>query len=106
MLLDVRFLKNPFWQPELKALTGLDKDVGTFIESDEGLAPFITNLKNMLEPLLPRYQHEGKSYFTIALGCTGGKHRSVYTVELLKEWLSQKGYNTHGFHRDIHRRSR
>jgi UPF0042 nucleotide-binding protein len=73
MVFDLRFLKNPHWEPDLKALTGLDAKVGQYVESDDGFADFIQNLQNLILPLLPRFGAEGKSYLTIALGCTGGK---------------------------------
>ena len=100
LLMDVRFLQNPYWVPELKPLTGLDKAVGDFIHKDENFEPFIENFKNLIGPLLPCYDHEGKSYLTIAFGCTGGKHRSVFSAETLKPWLEAQGYIIHVFHRD------
>lgn len=100
---DVRFLKNPHWQEELRPLTGKDKAVGEYIEQDDHYAAFIESVKNLIEPLLPRYKDEGKSYFTIAIGCTGGKHRSVYSTEKLAPWLEDLGYQTNIMHRDIER---
>lgn len=101
IVMDVRFLKNPHWDKKLKPLTGLNKDVGNYIVSDESFAPFLENFQNMLAPLLSRYNHEGKSYLTIAIGCTGGKHRSVYVVECLKKWFKKQGINAHINHRDM-----
>ena len=101
IVMDVRFLKNPHWNRKLKPLTGKNKSVGAYIAQDEEFEPFMTNLKNLLEPLLPRYTHEGKSYLTIAIGCTGGKHRSVYVVEKLSKWLKKSGTKTHITHRDM-----
>ena len=101
MILDVRFLKNPFWEPELKMLTGLDQAVGEYIDSDPDFAAFIQNSKTLIGPLLPRYAAEGKSYLTIAVGCTGGRHRSVYTVETLKPWLEAQGFEITTLHRDV-----
>ncbi len=101
--MDVRFLKNPHWVPELKPLTGQDKAIGDYIETDERFAPFLDKFKSLLEPLLPEYAHEGKSYLTIAIGCTGGHHRSVYSVEKLKPWLEDQGFTAHILHRDIER---
>ena len=103
IVLDVRFLKNPHWDKKLKSKTGRDKNVGKYIESDPGFKPFTENLKRFLKPLLPRYAAEGKSYLTIAIGCSGGKHRSVYVVESLKKWLNGAGFTTHTEHRDIDR---
>lgn len=103
IIMDVRFLDNPHWVGDLKPLTGLDAAVGAYIEKDNDFAPFCAGLKAMLEPLLPRYAAEGKSYLTIALGCTGGRHRSVYSVEKLKPWLESQGLAVNVVHRDIDR---
>ena len=101
IVMDVRFLANPHWDKKLKPLTGKDKKIGAYIEKDESFAPFIENFQNMIEPLLARYNHEGKSYLTIAIGCTGGKHRSVFTVEKLDKWFKGLKIKTHVKHRDI-----
>lgn len=103
MVLDVRFLKNPYWEPALKNLTGLDSAVGEYIATDPDFAAFTANAKNLISPLLPRYAVEGKSYLTIAIGCTGGHHRSIYTVEILKPWLEAQGFEISILHRDIAR---
>ncbi|QQG36266.1 MAG: RNase adapter RapZ [Micavibrio aeruginosavorus] len=103
IVLDVRFLKNPFWQPELKALSGLDQAIGDYVAGDPDFNSFLEGVENLLNPLLPRYAAEGKSYLTIAIGCTGGRHRSVYTVERLKPWLEARGLTTNSTHRDINR---
>jgi UPF0042 nucleotide-binding protein len=103
LVMDVRFLQNPHWLPDLKPQTGLDKPVGDYIEKDENFATFLTNLKALVSPLLPRYVYEGKSYLTIGIGCTGGHHRSVYTVETLKPWFEDQGFVTYTKHRDIDR---
>lgn len=101
LVFDVRFLKNPHYVPELKTKTGLDRAVGAYIEEDPALVPFISRLTALLEPLLPLYEAEGKSYLTIAIGCTGGQHRSVYLVERLKAWLTDRGVGSEARHRDI-----
>ncbi len=101
IVMDVRFLKNPHWEKKLKPKTGKDKAVGEYIQTDDGFAPFVENFKNLLKAVLPRYAKEGKSYLTIAIGCTGGKHRSVFTVETLKSWMRTTGFQTHIEHRDI-----
>lgn len=103
IVMDVRFLKNPHWEPELKPQTGQDKPVQEFIASDTAFDGFIKNFKGLIEPLLDRYRHEGKTYLTVAIGCTGGKHRSVYVVELLVAWLQQKGLTASAEHRDLYR---
>lgn len=101
IVMDVRFLRNPHWDKDLKPLTGQTEEVGNYIKEDENFESFITNFKNLIEPLLPRYNHEGKSYLTIAIGCTGGKHRSVYCVEALEKWLSSLDVQTFKKHRDL-----
>ncbi|MBX7198929.1 MAG: RNase adapter RapZ [Rhodospirillaceae bacterium] len=102
LVFDVRFLKNPHYEPDLRPLTGLDAAVGTYVEQDPALAPFIDHLTQLLDPLLPLYEAEGKSYLTIAVGCTGGQHRSVYVVERLKAWLAGRGITFDTSHRDVH----
>ena len=101
LVFDVRFLKNPHYVPELKPLSGMDSEVAAFIARDDALAPFLDHLVKLLEPLLPLYEAEGKSYLTIAVGCTGGQHRSVYIVERLKGWLAGKSLAFDVRHRDV-----
>ncbi|MEM7650998.1 MAG: RNase adapter RapZ [Pseudomonadota bacterium] len=101
IVMDVRFLKNPHWDEVLKPKTGLDKDVGNYIESDETFEGFITNFKALIEPLFPRYSHEGKNYLTIGIGCTGGRHRSVYCTEKISAWLKSQNIPAHITHRDL-----
>ncbi len=103
LVFDVRFLANPHYDPELKPLSGQDAAVGAYVERDPGFAPFFTQLTAMLEGLLPRYEREGKSYLTIAVGCTGGRHRSVFVAERLAAWLGADGRQVHLAHRDIAR---
>jgi RNase adapter protein RapZ len=102
-VLDVRFLKNPHYEPDLRPLTGLDPAVGAYIEKDPAAALFLERATALLEPLLPLYEREGKSYFTMAIGCTGGQHRSVYMVERLKRWFNTLGIPVDVRHRDIPR---
>ena len=101
IVMDVRFLKNPHWDKNLKPLTGKDKKVGEYIRQDKAFDEFLANFKGLLLPLLPRYAHEGKSYLTVAVGCTGGKHRSVYTIETLKTWFEEQETNVYVEHRDL-----
>ncbi len=103
IVMDVRFLKNPYWEQHLRFFTGQDEVIQEYIDEDEMFTPFIENFKNLILPLIPRYAHEGKSYLTIAIGCTGGKHRSVYCVETLAPWLENQGHLTHIMHRDVER---
>lgn len=101
MVFDVRFLKNPYYDPVLRPLDGRDPAVARYVEKDAGFHPFLEQLTAMLEPLLPRYYEEGKSYLTIALGCTGGRHRSVYVAERLAAWLREAGQQVILVHRDM-----
>lgn len=101
LVFDVRFLRNPHYVPELRKRTGLDPDVAAFIEGDEALAPFIERLGGLLTDLLPRYAGEGKTYLTIAIGCTGGQHRSVYVAKRMGDLLAASGHVVGIRHRDI-----
>lgn len=101
IVFDARFLVNPHYEPELKDLTGEDEDVGAFIQRDPAFAPFEHAIREMLDALLPRFDAEGKSYLTIAIGCTGGQHRSVFTAERLAEWLRDRGESVSLRHREI-----
>lgn len=101
LVFDVRFLKNPHYIPELQKLTGNSQKVGEYIASDKIYDTFFQGLTNFIEPLLPRYISEGKSYLTIAFGCTGGKHRSVFVANELKKWLAKKAIIADLKHREI-----
>ncbi len=98
---DVRFLRNPFWDGELRALTGLDETVGAYIASDANYEPFLAAVRSLLAVTLPRATDEGKSYVTVAFGCTGGRHRSVHIAEQIAEWLRGEGYSPTVTHRDL-----
>jgi UPF0042 nucleotide-binding protein len=102
LVFDVRFLKNPHYVAELRPQTGMDSAVGAFIAHDPALAPFLERLTQLLDPLLPLYEAEGKSYLTVAVGCTGGQHRSVYVIERLKTWLAGKRISFDVRHRDAY----
>jgi len=101
MVFDVRFLRNPHWDLQLRSFTGLDPKVAAYIEADPECQPFIERLTGFLEPLLARFRHEGKTYLTVAIGCTGGQHRSVYVAERLAGWLRSLGANVSLRHREI-----
>lgn len=101
LVFDVRFLWNPHYDPKLKPLTGKDKRIQQRLSKEDGYHSFFKNLTTMLEDLLPRYRDEGKSYLTIGIGCTGGRHRSVFVAEKLYEWLGTQGYSTGIKHRDL-----
>lgn len=106
MVLDCRFLKNPHWTADLRPLTGQDSAVGAFIETDPLCQPFLERSTDMVELLLPAYKAEGKAYFTLALGCTGGRHRSVYVAESLANGLAQAGWRVSIRHRELERAPR
>lgn len=101
LVFDVRFLSNPYYEPALKPLSGRDGPVGDYIAADPGFESFFASLTGMLAALLPRYGAEGKHYLTIAIGCTGGRHRSVYVAERLIEWLGVQGRRASLHHRDL-----
>ena len=90
LVFDVRFLRNPFYEEALREKTGMDEEVGAYVASDPDYESFFNHLTSLVLPLLPRYKAEGKSYLTIAIGCTGGRHRSVYTAERLCRFLQAK----------------
>ena len=101
MIFDVRFLSNPHYDPKLQPLDGRQSEIANFIESDPAFKPFFDNLTRLLNPLFPRYSAEGKSYLTIAFGCTGGKHRSVFVAEKFVHWLQKSDYSLSTRHRDL-----
>ncbi len=109
MVFDVRFLRNPHYVPELRARTGLDADIGAYVAADEFFVPFFDRLTGMVELLLPRFAQEGKKYVSIAIGCTGGRHRSIYMVERLASHLANSiaerrvGWRLHVTHRELAR---
>ncbi|HTZ79907.1 MAG TPA: RNase adapter RapZ [Stellaceae bacterium] len=103
IVFDARFLRNPHYVATLKPLTGLDPAVGAYIAEDADFAGFFRHVTELVAPLLPRFEREGKSYLTIAIGCTGGRHRSVYLAERLAAWLGERGRAVSVRHRDIDR---
>lgn len=103
-VLDVRCLPNPYWNDALKDKTGLDKDVYDYVFSFDESVTLLEKLKDMLDYLNPLYIKEGKSQLVIAIGCTGGNHRSVAFVEALNTYFSRKWPNVTVNHRDIKRR--
>ncbi|HYD68700.1 RNase adapter RapZ [Azospirillum sp.] len=103
LVFDVRFLTNPHWDPTLRPLTGLDAPVAERVAGDPDYEQFFRHLTDLLRPLLPRYNQEGKSYLTIAVGCTGGRHRSVFVAERLAGWLRGLGLKVGLNHRDLER---
>jgi UPF0042 nucleotide-binding protein len=104
LVADMRFLPNPFWIPELKSLTGLDPEVSEYVLGAEGAAEFVAGYAKALAPVLAGYQRENKRHATIAIGCTGGKHRSVAVGEKLASLLrAEPGVVVNVKHRDLGR---
>jgi UPF0042 nucleotide-binding protein len=101
LVFDARFLTNPHYVPDLKALTGRDPAVAAFVAADTAFPDFFQTLTALLAPLLPRFAAEGKSYLTIAIGCTGGRHRSVFVAERLAQWLSGQDVRVELRHREL-----
>lgn len=102
LVFDVRFLSNPHYDPDLRPLTGLDNAVGEVVSADTDFEAYLARLKDMLELTIPRYEKEGKSHLTVAIGCTGGRHRSVFITETLASWLLElQNHTIHIYHRDL-----
>lgn len=101
LVFDMRFLDNPHWEPELKPLTGQDAPVGAYIRRDPAFAEAYARILDLLLLLLPRYQAQGKAYVTIAFGCTGGRHRSVFVAEQIAQALRDAGFSPTLLHRNL-----
>ncbi|MEO0464319.1 MAG: RNase adapter RapZ [Pseudomonadota bacterium] len=101
LVFDMRFLDNPHWVPELRDLTGRDTAVGEHIERDPDFAPIFGQIRDLLLRLLPRYRAQGKPYVHVAFGCTGGRHRSVYTAETMARALREAGFSPTVRHRNL-----
>jgi RNase adapter protein RapZ len=100
---DCRFLPNPHWVPELRPRTGLDPQVSGYVLSQPGANEFLSGYRELLRILASGYRREGKRYLTLAVGCTGGKHRSVAIAERLAQQLRVDGVETTVVHRDMGR---
>ena len=105
MVLDTRFLNNPYWEEALRGLTGHDDRVQNYVASDPRFAEFFEKVQDLTRLLLPAYVDEGKSYFAIGFGCTGGQHRSVTIAERLAKALAEDGWQVSIRHRELERRS-
>jgi RNase adapter protein RapZ len=101
MVFDVRFLRNPHFIPELRPLTGRDPAVIQYLQSESEVEDTIARFVDLLAYLLPRFQREGKSYLTVGVGCTGGRHRSVMVAEAINKQLNERSYKSKVVHRDI-----
>ncbi len=104
MALDVRFLKNPHWVPELRPLTGLDPQVAAYVDADPRSATFLDHVTRLLTFVLPAHVEEGKAHFSVGFGCTGGQHRSVAMAENTARALAQSGWHVSIRHRELERR--
>ncbi len=100
---DMRFLPNPFWVPELRPLTGRDDVVADYVKSQPGAAEFLDGYLPVLQQVAEGYLNEGKRFFTVAIGCTGGKHRSVAMTEEITRRLTERGHRARATHRDLGR---
>jgi UPF0042 nucleotide-binding protein len=101
LVMDVRFLPNPHWVEELRPMTGLDAPVREYVMQQPATAEFLLRFEHLLDLLLPAYEAEGKSYLSLAVGCTGGRHRSVALVEELATWMRDRGHQPRVTHRDL-----
>ena len=102
-VLDVRFIPNPYWVTELRHLTGRDAPVAEYVFAQDGAAAFVDGYADLLAPALPHYIDELKPNVTIAIGCTGGKHRSVASTERIGDRLRRRGLSVVTQHRDLGR---
>ncbi len=100
-MFDVRCLPNPHWEPQLRPLTGLDPKVAEYLESDPGVARMIEDLTGFLEAWIPRFETGSRSYLTVAIGCTGGQHRSVFIADTLARHFSRTRRNVTTRHREL-----
>lgn len=105
LVFDMRFLDNPHWDPQLRPLTGQDPAVGEYVARDPAFAEAFTRIRDLLLLLLPRYEAQGKAYVHVAFGCTGGRHRSVYTAERMAGALREAGFSPTLLHRNLSSRA-
>ena len=101
LVFDMRYLRNPHWDPKLKPGTGLDADVAAYVAADPAYEATVAQIEALLLALLPRYRAEGKSYVTIAFGCTGGRHRSVHVADRVARTLRAAGHEPTVTHRNL-----
>ncbi|MFT5065092.1 MAG: UPF0042 nucleotide-binding protein [Yoonia sp.] len=104
IVMDCRFLRNPHWEPALRALDGRDAAVAAYVAADPRFDPFFDKIKSLADLLLPAHKEEGKTHLSIGFGCTGGQHRSVTVAERLFEALAQDGWQVSKRHREMERR--
>ena len=106
MIFDVRFLKNPHWEDGLRELDGRHPDVADYVASDDAFPPFFEKVVALVVSLLPAFKAEGKTHFSVGIGCTGGQHRSVTVAEKLSKALAEKGWRVSTRHRELERRGK
>ena len=102
IVLDMRFAQNPHWTEGLRVKTGMDQEIDAFLKEDESVQTVIKHFKLMLTPILEKMSAEGRPQISIAFGCTGGKHRSVWAAEHVRQWLVENGHNVSVMHRELH----
>lgn len=98
---DVRCLPNPYWETALRHLNGTDKDVADFLEKEAITGKMVNQISNFLQEWIPHFEHSNRAYLTVAIGCTGGQHRSVYVVEQLKKRLTNEDLHPQARHREL-----
>ena len=101
LVFDMRFLQNPHWVASLKPGTGLDPEVAAYVAADPAYEAAVSRIEELIGLLVPRYRAEGKAYVTVAIGCTGGRHRSVHVAERIAGWLRRHGFSPTVTHRDL-----
>lgn len=101
LIFDMRFLRNPHWDNELRPLTGMDAPVSVYIEQDSAYSNAVEKIRDLLRFLMPLYDSQGKAYVNLAFGCTGGRHRSVHVAEQFAKWLREDGFSTSISHRNL-----
>ena len=103
VVLDVRFLPNPHWVEGLRDQTGLDEPVKDYVLSQDATGDFMARVKDLFAMLLPAFQKDSRHFLTVAVGCTGGRHRSVVLSEEIAEFIRDKGFKAKAIHRDVER---
>jgi UPF0042 nucleotide-binding protein len=103
LVLDCRFIPNPHWIPELRPLTGLTTQVSEKVLGSQGVQDFVTDYVDLVSSMVPGYMNEGKRFITLAVGCTGGKHRSVAIAQEIARQLTTKDFGAYATHRDVGR---
>ena len=101
IVLDMRFAQNPHWTEELRVKTGMDEEIDSFLKADTSVQTVIKHFKEMLLPMLEQMSTEGRAQISIAFGCTGGKHRSVWAAEHIRHWLDKNGHKASIMHREL-----